>query len=65
MGSVLDGVTGIFHWHNPSDRNKYQEYSLGSRGGWSIGLTTLKPSCANCLEIWEPQIVLLFSLVKI
>jgi hypothetical protein len=25
------------------------------RGGRCIGLTTLPPSCANCLEIWEPQ----------
>jgi len=20
-----------------------------------VGLTNLPPSCANCLEIWEPQ----------
>ena len=25
------------------------------KGGWDVGLTTLPPSCANCLEIWEPQ----------
>jgi len=24
-------------------------------GSHCIGLTTLPPSCANCLEIWEPQ----------
>ena len=40
-GSIPDGVGGIFHWHNPSDRtmalgvdsasnrNEYQEYFLG------------------------------------
>ena len=28
--------------------------SLG-KGGRFVGLTTLKPSCADCLEIWEPQ----------
>ena len=28
---------------------------LGSRGGRCIGLTTLPPSCADCLEIWKPQ----------
>jgi hypothetical protein len=28
---------------------------LGSKGSWCIGLTTLPPSCANCLEIREPQ----------
>jgi hypothetical protein len=26
-----------------------------SKGGRCIGLTTLPPSCADCLEIWEPQ----------
>jgi hypothetical protein len=25
------------------------------KGGRCVGLTTLPPSCANCLEIWEPQ----------
>jgi hypothetical protein len=24
-------------------------------GDWCLGLTTLPPSCADCLEIWEPQ----------
>jgi len=23
--------------------------------GRCVGLTTLPPSCADCLEIWEPQ----------
>jgi len=27
----------------------------GVKGGQCIGLTTLPPSSANCLEIWEPQ----------
>jgi len=25
------------------------------KGGRCVGLTTLQPSCADCLEIWEPQ----------
>jgi len=25
------------------------------KGGRCIGLTTLPPSCPDCLEIWEPQ----------
>ena len=66
-GSIPDGVTGIFLWHNPSDRtmslglnqvsnrNEYQEYFLGGKGGRCEGLTTLPPSCADCLAIWEPQ----------
>jgi len=38
-----------------SNRNEYQEYSLGRKGGRCVGLTTLPLSCADCLEIWEPQ----------
>jgi len=38
-----------------SNRNEYQEYFLGGRGGRCVGLTTLPPSGADCLEIWEPQ----------
>jgi hypothetical protein len=25
------------------------------KGGQCVGLTTLPPSCADCLEIWKPQ----------
>jgi hypothetical protein len=39
-----------------SNRNEYQEYFLGGKGGRCVGLTTLPPSCADCLEIWEPQL---------
>jgi len=38
-----------------SNRNEYQEYFLGGIGDQCIELTTLPPSCADCLEIWEPQ----------
>jgi len=34
-----------------SNRNEYQEYHLVVKGGRS-----LPPSCADCLEVWEPQI---------
>jgi hypothetical protein len=62
-GSIPDGVSGIFHWHNPvgpgvdsaSNGNEYQEYFLGGKRGRCVGLTTLPPSSADCLEIWEPQ----------
>ena len=65
-GSIPDGVTGIFHWHNPFGRTM----ALGStqplremsnrniswgKGGRCLGLTTILPWSANCLEIWEPQ----------
>jgi len=33
----------------------YQEYFLGVKGARCVGLTTLPSSCADCLEIWEPQ----------
>jgi hypothetical protein len=35
-----------------SNRHEYQQYFLGVKG---VGLKTLPPSCADCLEIWEPQ----------
>jgi hypothetical protein len=38
-----------------SNRNEYQEYFLGGKGGWCVRLTTLPPSCADCLEIWNPR----------
>jgi len=37
-----------------SNRNECQEYFLGGKGSRCLGLTTLQPSCADCLEIWEP-----------
>jgi len=39
------------------NRNEYQQYFLreGGKGGRCVGLTTLPYSCADCLEIWEPQ----------
>jgi len=41
---------------NPaSNRNENQEYFLGGKDSWYVGLTTLPLSCADCLEIWEPQ----------
>jgi hypothetical protein len=38
-----------------SDGNEYQEYFLGGKRGRCVWLTTLSPSCADCLQIWEPQ----------
>jgi hypothetical protein len=67
MGSIPDGVIGIFHWHNPSSRTmalgstqpltemSIRNISWGGKGDCCIGLTTLLPSCADCLEIWETQ----------
>jgi hypothetical protein len=62
-GSIPDGVIGIFHWNNPgpgvdsaSNRNECHGYFLGGKGGRCVGLATLRPSCVDCLEIWEPQL---------
>jgi hypothetical protein len=57
--SIPDDVTAIFYWHNPSGRTtalgSTQPFLGGGKGGRCVGLTTLPPSCADCLEIWEPQ----------
>ena len=39
-----------------SDKNEYQEYFLGCKGGRRVWLTILPTSWAECLEIWEPQL---------
>jgi hypothetical protein len=39
-----------------SEIKEYQEYFLGGKGGQCVGLTTLPPSCTDCLEIWEHQL---------
>jgi hypothetical protein len=46
-----------------SNRNEYQGYLVGCKGGRCVGLTTLPPSCADCLEIlgastsWSPKVL--------
>jgi hypothetical protein len=53
-------VTSSFRPHcgpkvdSDSNRNKYQEHFVG-KDGRCVGLITLPPSCADCLEILEPQ----------
>ena len=60
-GSISDGVTGIFHRHNPygctrdlGPTQPLTEMST-SKGGRCVGLTVLPPPCADCHEIWELQ----------
>ena len=38
-----------------SNRNEYQEYFLGGKGGRCVELTSLPTSCANWHEIWDPH----------
>jgi len=33
------------------NKNEYQGYLLGGKGGRCVGMTTLPPSCAKCVEI--------------
>jgi hypothetical protein len=57
--SIPDGVIGICH--NPSSctvalgsshpPTEFQEYFMRGKGGQCVGLTTLPPSCADCLGI--------------
>jgi hypothetical protein len=35
-----------------SNRNEYQEYCLGVKGGRYIGLTILPHLCVDCIQIW-------------
>ena len=66
MSSICSGVTGILYFHDPFSHTlalgltrpptemSTRNFSWG-KDGWCIGLTTLPPSSADCLEIWEPQ----------
>jgi hypothetical protein len=47
---ILPGTLWLWGWLSLW-RNEY----LGGKSSWCVGLTTLPPSCADCLEIWEPQ----------
>ena len=44
--SVCPGVDSV-------SKNEYQEYP--GKDGWCVRVTTLPPSCDECLEILEPQ----------
>ena len=48
----------------PLNRNECQEYILGGKGGRCVGLITLIHSCADCLDIWEPQPPGTFGLIQ-
>jgi len=50
--TILPAGPGI---NSAANRIEYQEYFLGGKVGRCVGLSTLLPSCADCLEIWNPQ----------
>jgi hypothetical protein len=60
-GSIPDYVTTRIFSDNPSGCIKAQEYFLGGKGSQCIGLTTLPPSCADCLEICGLQPLTLWT----
>jgi hypothetical protein len=39
----------------PLSEMSTRNISWGDKRGRCVGLTTLAPSSADCLEIWEPQ----------
>jgi len=41
--------------HRVPQQKRVPGLSPRGKGGRCVGLTTLPPSCADCLEIWEPQ----------
>jgi hypothetical protein len=49
---ILTADSGV---ESTSNTKEYQEYFLGGKGRRCVGLATSPPSCADCLEIWEPQ----------
>jgi hypothetical protein len=52
----IDIILPATPWSRGSLRNEYQEYFLGGgKDSRCVGLTSLLPSCAECLEIWKPQ----------
>jgi hypothetical protein len=58
MEFFIDIILPVALWpwvDSACNRNDYQEYFLGGKGGRCVGLTTVPSSCADCLEIWELQ----------
>ena len=62
QGRGFDSRWCHWNWLNPSGRavvlwctQPHTGYFLSGKAGRCLGLTTLPPSRADCLEIWEPQ----------
>ena len=50
-GSIPDDIVGIFLWRSPYSRYMALGYLVEGKGGRPVGVTTLPPSGADCLEI--------------
>jgi hypothetical protein len=58
--SIPDFTIGNFHWHNLRSTQPLRETSTRNISWWGkvgrcVDLTTLPPSCADCVEVREPQ----------
>jgi hypothetical protein len=55
VGSILESLW--CHWNFSLTQSFQPHYGIfpAVKGGRCLGLTTLPPSCADCLEIWEPH----------
>jgi hypothetical protein len=56
LSGTTDHLRGLWYlgcsvWWYLIFVNLSMELALGSKGGWCVGLMTLPPSCADCLEI--------------
>jgi hypothetical protein len=49
------GRTVVLGSIQPLAEMSTRNISLEDKGGRCVGLITLPPSCADCLEIWEPE----------
>jgi len=53
---ILPGA--LVHWgDSASNRNWYQVYFLGGKDGRDVGLTTVSLLHADCLKIWEQNLL--------
>jgi hypothetical protein len=63
-GSIPDGVVEIFSQLNssclvstqPLSKLSTRVIAWADKDCWCVGLTNLPSSCAECLEMWEPQL---------
>jgi len=52
-GDFFRGIRPMCHGVDSASKNEYQDIP-GGKDGRCVRVTTLPPSCAECLEILEP-----------
>ena len=53
---ISSGRTMALGLTNPVIEMSTRNISLRGKCGRCVGLTTLPPSCSECLEIWDPHL---------